>query len=69
MKKTAITILLALCASSLFGQTAYDALMLNRFADPFDVLTKLYDVLGEYRFFENKTVVMLSYNFINTLFF
>ena len=29
MKKTAITILLALCASSLFGQTAYDALMLS----------------------------------------
>lgn len=37
---------------------AYDALMKNRFSDPFDVLTKLYDVLGEYRFFENKVIVI-----------
>ena len=29
MKKTALTILLALCASGLFAQTAYDALMLS----------------------------------------
>ena len=29
MKRTAITILLALCASGLFAQTAYDALMLS----------------------------------------
>lgn len=29
MKKTAISILLALCTASLFGQTAYDALMLS----------------------------------------
>ena len=29
MKKTAITFLLALCTFSLFGQTAYDALMLS----------------------------------------
>ncbi len=37
---------------------AYDALMKNRFSDPFDILTRLYDVLGEYSFFENKTVVI-----------
>lgn len=35
---------------------SYDALLKNRFSDPFDVLTRLYEVLGEYRFFENKTV-------------
>ena len=38
--------------------SAYNALLENRFSDPFDVMTKLYDVLGEYRFFENKTVVI-----------
>ncbi len=38
--------------------TSYDALLKNRFSDPFDVLTRLYDVLGEYSFFENKTVVI-----------
>ena len=37
---------------------SYDALLKNRFSDPFDVLTRLYDVLGEYSFFENKTVVI-----------
>ncbi|MBQ7956619.1 MAG: PD-(D/E)XK nuclease family protein [Clostridia bacterium] len=37
---------------------AYDALMQNRFSDPFDVLTRLYDVLGEYDFFRNKTIVI-----------
>lgn len=37
---------------------SYDALLRNRFSDPFDVLTRLYEVLGEYGFFENKTVVI-----------
>lgn len=37
---------------------AYNALTENRFSDPFDVLTRLYDVLGEYNFFENKIVVI-----------
>ncbi len=35
---------------------SYNALTKNRFSDPFDVLTRLYEVLGEYGFFENKTV-------------
>ncbi len=37
---------------------AYNALLENRFSDPFDVLTKLYNVLGEYDFFSNKTIVI-----------
>lgn len=37
---------------------AYDALMQNRFSDPFDILTRLYDVLGEYSFFAEKTIVI-----------
>ncbi len=37
---------------------AYNALTANRFSDPFDTLTRLYEVLGEYSFFENKTVVI-----------
>ncbi len=37
---------------------SYDALLKNRFSDPFDTLTRLYEVLGEYSFFENKTVVI-----------
>lgn len=37
---------------------SYNALLENRFSDPFDTLTRLYDVLGEYSFFENKTVVI-----------
>lgn len=37
---------------------AYNALLENRFQDPFDVLTKLYNVLGEYNFFGNKTIVI-----------
>ena len=36
----------------------YNSLLENRFSDPFDVLTKLYNVLGEYSFFENKTIVI-----------
>lgn len=38
--------------------SAYNALLENRFSDPFDTLTRLYEVLGEYSFFENKTVVI-----------
>ncbi len=38
--------------------SSYNALLENRFSDPFDTLTRLYDVLGEYSFFENKTVVL-----------
>lgn len=37
---------------------AYNALIENKFTDPFDELTLLYDVLGEYKFFKNKTVVI-----------
>ena len=37
---------------------SYNALLENRFSDPFDTLERLYDVLGEYSFFENKTVVI-----------
>lgn len=37
---------------------SYNALLENRFSDPFDTLTRLYEVLGEYSFFENKTVVI-----------
>lgn len=37
---------------------SYDALMKNRFSDPFDTLTRLYETLGEYKFFENKTIVI-----------
>ncbi len=37
---------------------SYDALLENKFSDPFDTLTRLYEVLGEYSFFENKTVVI-----------
>ncbi len=37
---------------------SYNALLENRFSDPFDTLSRLYEVLGEYLFFENKTVVI-----------
>ncbi len=37
---------------------AYNALLSNRFSDPFDKLTLLYEVLGEYEFFKSKTVVI-----------
>ncbi len=37
---------------------SYNALTENRFSDPFDTLTQLYDTLGEYEFFKNKTVAI-----------
>lgn len=37
---------------------SYNALLENRFSDPFDTLSRLYEVLGEYHFFKNKTVVI-----------
>ena len=39
----------------------YDRLVSERFTDPSDRLTKLYDKLGEFKFFENKTVFIDSF--------
>lgn len=54
------TLRLKLCDTALIYET-YDTLIAEKFIDPADTLTKLYNTLGDYRYFENKTVFLDSF--------
>ncbi len=42
--------------------SAYEALLSDRYYDPNDRLTRLYDILGEVNFFENKIIFLDGFN-------